>query len=168
MKHFTRERYLAMQSRDDVACRAADAAWDEAVEHYEADLAALRPDLPEAARQLLDEFYLHDAEVLRLEQGGDRFVITLQLDVPPHEVLTIAYSLAGQPEWRKDLFPWGSDVGNPLWLFDEMDRAGTENDAHLIHSVLFSNGWELTVPFRDLSLSHAVSSLPASGTREGG
>jgi hypothetical protein len=38
MKYFTRQRYLALQERGEDAMDAADAAWGEAVERYEAHL----------------------------------------------------------------------------------------------------------------------------------
>src|SRR4051794_22210242 len=36
MKHFTRERFLALQSKDEAAIQAADADWERAVEQYDA------------------------------------------------------------------------------------------------------------------------------------
>ena len=66
---------------------AADTAWEEAVERYEAYLQTIRPDLPASVRQLLDGFYLHDANVLSMGRQGNTFIIVLQLDVPPHDLL---------------------------------------------------------------------------------
>ncbi|HYT92250.1 MAG TPA: DUF4085 family protein, partial [Gemmataceae bacterium] len=102
MNYFTRERYLALQNFDDDAMSAADADWESAVERYESYLQSIRPQLPESVRQLLDGFYLHDARVLSMGQRGETFVISLQLDPPPHELLTLTYTLAGQPEVKQE------------------------------------------------------------------
>lgn len=145
MKYFTRERHLAMQVRDPAAADAADAAWEEAVEHYEAALTALRPTLPEGVRRLLDGFHFHDARVLSMGQRGEEFVISLQLDVPPQEVVTLSYTLTGEPTLRKEPFAWGGQT--LLWLYDEVEQPGA---ATYVHSVLFGNGWELALPFREV------------------
>src|SRR5260370_31155252 len=84
---------------------AADAAWAEAVARYDAYLQTIRPEMPETVRELVDGFYLHDARVLSMGRRGDTFVISLQLDVPPSELLTIPYTLAGAPDITQDLFP---------------------------------------------------------------
>jgi hypothetical protein len=72
MNYFTRERYLALQETGDDAQDATDAAWDEAVERYDAYLQTIRPEMPESVRALLDGFYLHDARVLSMGQGATR------------------------------------------------------------------------------------------------
>jgi hypothetical protein len=163
MKFFTRERYLALQNKDEAASAAADAAWEEAVERYEAHVQSLRPELTQSAGRLLDEFYLHDARVLSIGEQGDRFTITLQLDVPPHDLLTITYLLAGRPELDKQFrpgFPWSPEAASPLWLYDELDRLESGPQASLAHSILFSNGWVLTLPFRDVQLTTASPVFP--------
>lgn len=113
MNHFTRERYLALQERGDDARDAADAAWAKAVDRYDASLQTIRPEMPETVRELLDGFFLHDARVLSMGRRGDTFLISLQLDVPPNELLTITYTLAGAPEIKQDLFPWATAGGRP-------------------------------------------------------
>ena len=113
MNYFTRDRYLALQDRGDDAMDAADAAWDEAVARYDAYLQTIRPEMPESVRELLDVFYLHDARVLSMGRRGDTFVISVQLDVPPNELLTITYSLAGTPEIKQERFPWAAATATP-------------------------------------------------------
>ena len=51
--------------------------------------------MPESVRELVDGFFLHDARVLSMGRRGDTFVISLQLDVPPNELLTVTYTLTG-------------------------------------------------------------------------
>jgi hypothetical protein len=159
MKFFTRERYLALQSAGEVAARAADADWEQAVEQYDAYLQTLRPGLTEAVRQLLDGFYLHDARVLSMGQRGDRFTVSLQLDVPPQELLTIAGWTGPTPTGRALC---GCRAHLPTcrwWLYEEFRRAETP-DQHLIHAIMLSNSWELDLPFRDVHLATAYPMLP--------
>src|SRR5262245_28328114 len=115
MNYFTRERYLALQERGEDARDAADAAWDEAVERYDAYLQTIRPEMSESVRELLDGFYLQDARVLSMGRRGDMFVISVQLNVPPNELLTITYTLVSAPEIKQELFPWSSAGATPAW-----------------------------------------------------
>src|SRR5271170_2961477 len=105
MKYFTQQRSQALQNFDGPAMDAADADWEAAVEQYDGYLQTIRPDLPEPVLRLLDGFYYHDARVLSLGRRDDVFVISLQLDVPPNELLTLSYALAGPPELREHPTP---------------------------------------------------------------
>ncbi len=164
MNYFTRQRYLALQDRGDDAMDAADAAWAEAVARYETYLQTIRPEMPEAVRELLDGFYLHDARVLSMGRRGDTFVISLQLDVPPNELLTITYSLAGTPEIGQELFPWATAAVTPDWLYEEIERIRAGNERQFVHSILFSNGWEVRLPFRAVSMATAYPTFPCPRT----
>lgn len=165
MNYFTRERHLAMQNFDKAAMDAADTAWEDAADRYEAYLQTIRPDLPESVRQLLDGFYLHDVRVLSVGQRGETFVVSLQLDAPPHELLTITYTLAGPPEMTKVPFPDGEGSSPPAWLYDEIERVREGDQNCFVHSVLFSNGWEVRIPFRAVHLATAVPVFPHPGRR---
>jgi hypothetical protein len=160
MNYFTRERYLALQERGDDAMDAADAAWDEAVERYDAYLQTIRPEMPESVRELLDGFSLHDARVLSMGRRGDRFVISLQLDVPPNELLTITYTLAAEPEIKQELFPWAAVGSTPDWLYEEIEMVHERERSYFVHSILFSNGWEARLPFCEVHLATAYPTFP--------
>jgi len=160
MNYFTRERYLALQERGDEAMDAADAAWAEAAERYDAYLPSIRPEMPEPVRELVDGFYLHDARLLSMGRRGDTFVISLQLDAPPNELLTITYGLAGAPEIKQDLFPWATSAAAPAWLYEEIELVRDGERQHFVHSILFSNGWEVRLPFRQVQVSTAYPTFP--------
>jgi uncharacterized protein DUF4085 len=159
MKYFTRERYLAQQLPDQAAMDAADADWEQAADRYDAYLQTIRPDLPESVRQLLDGFYLHDARVLSMGQRGESFVISMQLDAPPNELLTVAYTLAGSPQVSKEPFLAGETLP-PEWLYDEVEQVQEGGRRHFVHSILFSNGWEARLPFRDVHMATAYPVFP--------
>ncbi len=153
MNYFTRERYKAQQNFDEAAMDAADADWEDAVERYDAYLQTIRPNLPESVRQLLDGFYFHDARVLSMGQRGDTFVISLQLDVPPNELLTITYALAGPVELQTETFPGVKDSRPPWWLYEEIEVIQEGGSKHFVHSILFDVGWEVRIPFRDVHMT---------------
>jgi hypothetical protein len=161
MNFFTRERYLALQERGDEAMDAADAAWAEAVARYDAYLQSIRPEMPEAVRELVDGFHLHDARVLSMGRRGDTLVISLQLDVPPSELLTITYTLAGTPQLDQGLFPWATPGAAPTWLYEEIELVREGERSHFVHSILFSNGWEVRLPFREVRVATAYPTFPA-------
>ncbi|HYV37473.1 MAG TPA: hypothetical protein VE988_17340 [Gemmataceae bacterium] len=165
MKFFTRDRYLALQNPHEDAMDAADADWEAAVNAYDAQLRLIRPAMPPTVRQLLDGLYLHDARVLSMGQCGETFTITLQLDVPPNDLLTIAYSLAGQPQVIKEAFPWVHNADIAKWLYDEMELNENGNGKQYIHAILLSNGWEINLPLKDVQLTTAVPILPAQATK---
>jgi hypothetical protein len=166
MNYFTRERYIALQERGEDAMDAADAAWAEAVARYDAYLQTIRPEMPETVRELVDGFYLHDARVLSMGRRGDTFVISLQLDVPPSELLTITYTLDGAPEIKQSLFPWTTASAAPLWLCEEIERVCEDPRHHFVHSILFSNGWEVRLPFRAVCATTAYPTFPFPRTPE--
>lgn len=167
MNYFTRERYSALQERGEHAMDAADAAWAEASARYDATLQTIRPEMPETVRELVDGFYLHDARVLSMGRRGDTFAISLQLDVPPSELLTITYTLDGAPAIQQDLFPWTTAGAAPLWLCEEIERVCEGPRRHFVHSILFSNGWEVRLPFREVRVATAYPTFPSPRTPEG-
>lgn len=165
MNYFTRERYLALQERGDDAMDSADAAWDEAVERYDTYLQTIRPEMLESVRELLDGFSLHDARVLSMGRRGDTFVISLQLDAPPNELLTITYTLAAAPEIKQNLFPWATAGATPDWLYEEIELIRDKERSHFVHSILFSNGWEARLTFREVHLATAYPTFPLPRAR---
>ena len=164
MKYFTWQRFLDLQDFDRADMDAADAEWEAAVEQYEAYLQTIRANLLESVRQLLDGFWYHDARVLSMGHRGDLFTMTLQLDAPPNELLTITYQLAGPPEMKKHAGAEESVAEAPLWQYEELEVIGTTGVPVFMHSILFDNGWELCLPFRAVELTTVGSLYPIPGS----
>ncbi|MHB1421738.1 MAG: DUF4085 family protein [Gemmataceae bacterium] len=164
MKYFTRQRYLALQESGDDAMDAANAAWEEAVQNYDAYVQSIRPEMPESVRELLEGFFLHDARILSMGRRGETFVISVQLDVPPNELLTITYTLAGAPEIKQEIFPRAAPGAAPAWLYEEIELIREGERSHFVHSILFSNGWEARLPFREVHLATAYPTFPLPRT----
>jgi hypothetical protein len=109
-----------------------------------------------------------DAAVRSLGRQGDRFVIVLQLDTPPHDLLTLTYHLVAEPRVDREALPAEDRTPDDHveWLYDEFElEPGPPPMA--THSILLSNGWELLLRFRDLQVTQAQAWLPPPGVAQG-
>jgi hypothetical protein len=161
MKYFTPELIERLGSADDATAQAAQAAWEDAATRHEAQLRAIWPELPAALRQLWDDFYLHDAEVLSMGRDGQMFVIVLRLDVPPRDLLILNYQLIGEPVINIAALPAEHRSSPVAWMYDEVDLVRSPEKS-CVHSILFSNGWEVQLRFRDVQLLTAQTLLPVA------
>jgi len=93
-------------------------------------------------------------------QRGDTFVLSLQLDVPPNDLLTITYSLTGTPVVNQETFPWVKDAYGVAWLYDEIELVGEAGQKQFVQSILLSNGWQIRLSFRDVQTTTAFPLLP--------
>lgn len=161
MKYFTPDRYLALQRTSRQDMDAADAAWEKAVERYEDHLKRLRPKLPNSIRRLVDEFHLHDGEVLSMGQENGTFVLVLSLAAPPRNLLVLTYELTEAPAIDKAALPSGSCSSRMQWLADEVDHLEGSPPA-FVQAILFSNGWQVGLKFHTLQVLAVCSLLPAT------
>jgi hypothetical protein len=166
MKYFTRERYVALQDfSTDAAMDAADAAWEEAANRYDAYLQQIGPALPPSVRRLVEDFYLHDAAVVSMGMQGDDFVLVLQEDAPPNGLLLLRFSLVGEPGIDREALPPQHRSPSPLWLHEEIEVIGEGSDRQLRFSILLDNGWEITLPIREVQIQAlgALFPVPRNG-----
>jgi hypothetical protein len=101
-------------------------------------------------------------------QRGDSFVISLQLDVPPNDLLTITYTLVGPPQVQQETFPWVTNASPVDWLYEEVEQVPARDRKHFAHSILFSNGWEIRLPFREVHTTTVFPLLPHPRTLKKG
>ncbi len=153
MKYFTPELYIRLQDREPEAMDAADDTWTDAAARYDNYVQSIHPELPSAVQQLLEGYYLHDAQILSVGRQGDTFVILLQLDVPPNDLLAITYTLAAEPLIDRSALP--AEYRSPCmtWQYEELEVCENGDSKYYRHAILFSNGWEIQVPFRDVQLA---------------
>jgi hypothetical protein len=152
MKYFTPDLYVRLQDRESEAMDTADAAWEDAAQRYDGYLQTILPELPPPVRQLLEGYYLHDAEVLSAGRQGDCFVIVLQLDVPPNDLLSITYTLTAEPLIDRSALPAEYRSPRMTWQYEELEVCGSGEARHCRQGILFSNGWEIQVSFREVRL----------------
>jgi hypothetical protein len=165
MKYFTPELIAMGRSEDSEVLNEQDRLWEEAGDRYVAYLDTVRPEFPAGLRKIDESYYLHDAVIRGMGQEGRSFVIMLQLDTPPHSLLTFTYDLVADPEIDREALPveYRSTGGVVDWQYDEIERVPGE-PATWRESILLSNGWEVRLHFRDVSVQEAQALLPAPRT----
>jgi len=167
MKHFTPELILMGQSNDIDVLGEQERLWEQAGEGYVAYLDSVRPFFPSGLKQIDDSYYLHDAIIRGMGRRGQFFVIILQLDTPPQSILTFKYDLVEDPIIVKDSLPETvCGIGSAVdWQYDEIEMVpGTPPTWR--QSILMSNGWELTLHFRDVQSEEVQAVLPSPRNAE--
>ena len=180
MKFMTPDLLARFRSEDDEVAEAAAAAWEEAGARYNEHLDAIRASLPRAARKLLrPQFNPHDARVLAVTVDETPFCsIFLKLAGAPDALdrhVELRYRLAGGPEvLTTTRHPALEADGQPFgwWLYDEFDVVREGQNSTFIHSILFTGGCELRIPFSALSIRRLyevlLPSTPPGGEVVGG
>jgi hypothetical protein len=165
MKYFTPERIARYGSEDSAAWHAAEKEWEAAGDRYVAYLDTVRPEFPAGLRKIDESYYLHDAVIRGMGQEGRSFVIVLQLDTPPHSLLTFTYDLVDDPVIDREALPADYRSTGPVvdWQYDEIERVPGE-PVTWRQSILLSNGWEVRLHFRDVKVQEAQAILPAPQT----
>lgn len=96
---------------------------------------------------------------------GNAFVLVLQLDTPPHSLLTFTYDLTAEPVIRTKVLPpeHCSPPAHVEWMYDEVEVIPGE-PLTCVQSILLSNGWELQLCFRDVASMEIQALLPVHRT----
>jgi hypothetical protein len=161
VKHFTPELIARGQSDDSGVLNEVEARWDELCERYRAYLDSIKGEFPPGLRHIEESYYLHDARVQAMGRRDGALVVVLQLDTPPQPLLTFTYDLVDEPRIDPGALPEAARFkgGAVEWRYDEVEKV----DGHpptWRQSVLLSNGWEVTLHFRDVKAEEAHALLP--------
>ena len=162
MKYFTPDLIARGQSDDSHTLNEVEALWDERCAHYNAYLASIRDEMCPGLRHIEDNYYLHDAVVCGIGQRDGTFVIVLQLDTPPHALLTFTYELTEPPRIDPTVLPEAARSQGEVveWQYDEIEKTSGEPPVWR-HSILLSNGWEVVIHYRDVKVEEMQALLPA-------
>ena len=163
MKFFTPQLMERFGSSDPEIADQADAQWEQAGDRYDAYLTQIEPDLPEGIRHVQDNFSLHDAVVFGMGQQENHFIIILRLDAPLQDFLILTYDLVTEPEIQRDVLPSKHRCSARVeWMYDEVEPDPEKSPA-CAQSILFSNGWEVRLRFRDVHVQVMHPILPLCG-----
>ncbi len=164
MNYFTPELHLRGQTAGPEEQSEVDHLWEEAVERYERQLQRIRPGLPPHLRSFLDELLLHDAEVLSLARQRDQFLLVVRKSIPPRELMILTYALTAEPVIDTAALP-GQDGSRVMQLlYNEFDVVPDGGQTVYGESILFSNGWEVRLRFRDVQVVRADPVYPTADT----
>lgn len=161
MKYFTPELIGAGQAPEESVLGDVERQWDDSCARYQAYLATIQADLPPGLRHLEGSYYLHDSRVRAMGRKDHSFVIMLQLDTPPHFLLTFTYDLLQEPAIRQGMLPrelCSSDAAAD-WQYDEIEKVAGDPPTWR-QVILLSNGWEVDLHFHDVQVQEIQPLLP--------
>lgn len=194
MHYFTPDLLERFASEDDQIALPAHGELEQRAQQYHEHLTGIAKNLPPRFREMQDRFYLHDARVLgvalpSLIPGGalslvgqlrsllspcppeadsdaalpQSILLALRLDQPPQEILILHYRQA-----RVDAVgcypPLEENLPFLEWRHDEIALAHSPEHLEFRHSILFTNGIEITLRFRDFD----YATLAPLASDEGG
>jgi hypothetical protein len=162
MKYFTRELIERYGSPDEAVARAADAEWEATLRRYEEGLRSIEPELPEHILEFT-RLLLHDAVVWSITRQGDKLLMVLRKDIPPRHMVLLTYTLTDEPVIdREALAP--AHRGQVMdYQYDEFELIREGNRQTYSQSILFGNGWEMSLRFSDVQVSLADPVYPPPG-----
>jgi Protein of unknown function (DUF4085) len=161
MKYFTRDLIERFGAPDDAVARKAEAEWEAANERYEQHLRSIEPKLPQHIRAF-NELLLHDAVVTSLARQGDKLIMVLLKDIPPRDLVTLTYTLAEEPTIQRQDAACEQRTKVMDFQYDEFDLI---EGGELVYyqSIVFGNGWEISIRFRDVQVALAEPLYPLPG-----
>jgi hypothetical protein len=181
MRFYTPEFLERFGSDDEDIAHAAHDELEQCADAYAQHVNEIEGKLPQRFRDLLNQFYLHDARVIshpplmitdvewleralraglptgwRLFEEGERHLpcywIPLQLDPPPRETLILQYRSVCLEDAR--IHESLFDECTYLeWQHDEIDLVQTGEKPEFRHSILFTRGFVLRLRFRDFDFA---------------
>jgi hypothetical protein len=159
MRFFTPDLYQRTRSTDEATLSAAEDEWEAALERYEQHLQAIEPGLPGHLRSF-NELLLHDATVQSIARQRNRLIMILRKDVPPRDLVILAYELDGEPVLTP-FVPCPREWSAPTYVyFDEFDVAQQGDHTVYTQEIVFGNGWLLQLRFHDVQVTLANRALP--------
>lgn len=161
MKYFTANLLSLFGSEEPVVASAAQEEWEKSCDRYNAYLESIKEHLLPGLRQIEESYSLHDAKVRGMGKQGPFFVMILQLEPPPHSLLTFAFDLAEEPSIDKAALPPPLRSKGEVveWQYDELELISGQSPAWS-WSILLSNGWEVQLHFRDIQVHEVQALIP--------
>ncbi len=174
MKFFTPDLLERFGSEDEQVALAAQEELEQRSEEYARHLRAIEAELPPRFRELQQQFYLHDARAVSplvpwpasvpwpiqaelLWPAGPgpwpSFWLALQLDAPPRDFLVLHYRFVRAQEAQRRQPLRGDACPYLEWQHDEIEITPGPDGPEFHHSILFTDGLELGLRFRDFDFA---------------
>jgi hypothetical protein len=144
-------------------------AWETSADAYHRHLAEIKNILPSGLKRLAASISLHDAEVIDISRRDrNQFTIIVQPESDPSRQVVLSYLLVEPAAISKNALPENVRSQPLAWLYDELEvDAVTGNGKtrpplgkrRFTHSILLSNGWEIRLHFRGVTVSRPESLL---------
>jgi len=175
MKYFTPERLARLQDHsDERQFLAALDEWERVLQDYwhqlneiQQRLRVIQPPLPKRLQEFLIFFTtvsLHDARILDMYFGSrSRFRITLHPEFQPESLVVLTYHLDEPPQIQANVLP-EQLLSQPIsWLYDEVTLEDNKSRCEPLfrHSILLSDGREVGLCFRDVTIERPTPIVPA-------
>jgi hypothetical protein len=166
MRYLTPDLLERFGSADEDVAFAAHEEFERCSEEYARMLREIGGNLPGRFAEMQEQYYLHDARVMtpllswlpdpsQSPDPGrrDSFWIALRLDTPPGPILVLHYRSAviERVIWYPSLRE--GDGTSLEWQYDEVDLARSDDEHEFRHSILFTQGLELRLRFKDFDFA---------------
>jgi hypothetical protein len=155
MKYFTRELQERFGSENDSVAAAADAEWEAVLERYDHYLQSIEGELPEHIREF-NNLLLHDAIVWSIARQANKLIMVMQKNIPPQDVVILTYTLTEEPVIDKEALPPEHRGSIMDFQYDEFELIRDGERTTYAQSIIFGNGWEMSLRFRDVQVTLAV------------
>jgi hypothetical protein len=158
MKYFTRDLLERCGSTDEAVASVAAREWEAANARYEEHLRSIEPRLPDHIRDF-NNLLLHDALVWSIARQDDNLIMILRKDIPPRNLVILSYTLTREPEINPEALP----PEQRLQVMDfQLDEFEVQEGSGTVYSqsILFGNGWEMTLYFSDVRVIQAEPLYP--------
>ncbi len=166
MHYFTPERYIQLQRiNDESSFTTAYEEWECALAAYRETLAKIEPGLPVELRQFASRECLHDAILLGSWREELCLSMLLRPELSQEPLFLLLYQLVEPPQIDAVAFPPEYGTPHVNWLYDELALAdqtpSSDPDACSVftHSILFSNGCEMRLRFKQFHYSRPKNVL---------
>jgi hypothetical protein len=161
MKYFSPDLFVRFCSNEDRIADQAQIEWERALKAYRTRLQRLRPEMPKGVQRLVDELRLHDAVLLHEASFRRHCLLSFRLDSPNNMVALLDYRITEPPISYVIELPAEARTESPIFLFDEIERARSDNGKAVFqHSILFGHGYLFVVRFHDVSISIGAETMP--------
>jgi hypothetical protein len=162
MKYFTPDLLSRYGADEPAIYQPATEEWEQVCQRYSCYIDSVKGQMSPGLRHIEESYLLHDAKIRAMGKQGHSFVILVQLDNPPHSLVTFSFDLLDEPVISTAALPPELRSTGPIveWQYDELELESRQPPTWS-WSILLSNGWEVKLHFRDVQVQELQAMIPA-------